>query len=158
MIRHQYPTFFAGDLNSRHSTFGYTTAFNIKGRHLHEHILNNRLNYLGPTFNTFFTHNSATKPDCILTNNKFYHNYHITSGGIGPSDHITVDITISTKPIMVACKPIQDIHNTNWDLYKETLSTAPEINLEGGNILHIHNEFNETYKQINEAKNLATHS
>ena len=42
--------------------------------------------------NTYFSHNSASKPDCVLSNNKFYYNYHITSGGLGPTDHLSIDI------------------------------------------------------------------
>ena len=64
MINHNLPMILAADLNTRHSMFGYTTGGNTKGCQLYNHIYNNRLNYLGPTFNTFYTRNSETKPDC----------------------------------------------------------------------------------------------
>ena len=54
MIRNQYPTILAGDLNARHSTFGYTSSHNAKGKELDRLILRDRLNYIGPNFNTFF--------------------------------------------------------------------------------------------------------
>ena len=101
IMRHQIPTIFAGDLNCRHSTFGYHSGFNTKGRNLNRHIMQNRINYIGPNFPTFYTRNSETKPDIVLTNNKFFHNTHIQSAGIGPSDHITLDIFISTHTIQV---------------------------------------------------------
>ncbi|CAL4112278.1 unnamed protein product, partial [Meganyctiphanes norvegica] len=75
MMHHQTPVLFAGDLNARHSTFGYPRGANAKGRSLHRHIMSNRINYIGPTFPTFYTRNSETKPDCVLTNQHFYLNH-----------------------------------------------------------------------------------
>ena len=95
LITNQFPTIMAGDLNARHQTFGYTGPPNTKGNDLNRLIMRDRVNYLGPVFNTFFTRNSATKPDCILTNQNFYLNHHITPGGHGSFDHLTINIRIS---------------------------------------------------------------
>ena len=130
MICHHLPTIFAGDLNARHPTFGYNSD-NTKGKALDRLVRLDKLNYVGPEFNTFFTRNSATKPDCILTNHNFYLNHHITPGGLGPSDHLTINIKISTNPIIVPCTPIKDINNVDWEKYKTQLGTAEEINING---------------------------
>ena len=156
MIRHQTPIIFAGDMNTRHQAFGYVSSSNPKGRALNQHIVNNRLNYIGPNFPTFYTRRSQTKPDCVFTNNRIFLNYHVQPGGIGPSDHITIDIRISADPILVPRPPIPDIDNTDWDQYKELLSSDPLINLDGGTADSILNEFNKIYSSINSAKEQST--
>merc|ERR1712008_369237 len=109
----------------------------------YQHIINNRVNHVGPSFPTFYTRNTETKPDVVLTNNNFYLNQNVTSGGIGPSDHITINITVSAEPIIAQCTPHPDIKNTNWDVYKNILSTEEEINLEGNNVVSILQEFDK---------------
>ena len=156
MIDNRFPALFAGDLNARHTLFGYTCSLNTKGRSLSNLIYRNRLNHIGPNFNTFFTRNSSTKPDIVLTNNKFFLNYHIAPGGLGPSDHLTMNIKISVKPIKVQCTPIQDINKVDWDLYKNLLSQTPIINLDGKTLPDIPTEVNTLYTDINEAKDTAT--
>ena len=65
MIRNPIPTIVIADLNARHKDFGYLrTSTNMKGRQLHNHIYN-RINHIRPTFNTFYSHNSETKPDSV---------------------------------------------------------------------------------------------
>ena len=159
MIRHQLPVMLVGDLNCRHRTFGYNTGFNVKGRSLHKHIIENRLNYIGPTFPTYHTRTAATKPDIVLTNNRFFLNHHISSGGIGPSDHLTIDVKISAGTIETPREPYPDEKNTNWEEYKNILNMAHEINyeeLEGKNIVDLNQEFEKLYTDLHEAKNLAT--
>ena len=134
-------------MNFRHQAFGYGSAPNPKGRALNQHIVNNRLNYIGPNFPTFYTRRSQTKPDCVLTNNRFFFNYHVQPGGIGPSDHITIDIRISAEPILGSKPPIPDIDNTDWDQYKELLSIDPLINLDGGTADSIFTEFDKNLFQ-----------
>ena len=156
LIRNNYPTILAGDLNAQHSLFGYRSSSNAKGKQLAQHVYKNRINHIGPPFPTFHTRRSATTPDCILTNNKFFLNYHITPGGIGPSDHVTVDILITTNVINAPCRPIPDIKNTNWDTYKESLEAAPEINLDNKTALDLANEIKTLYNQLEQAKTAAT--
>ena len=156
MINNVHPTIFAGDLNARHTLFGYTSDPNIKGRQLSRLVYDNKLNHIGPTFNTYFTRNTSTKPDCILSNNAFFLNYHITPGGIGISDHLTIDIKVSVKPIKIPCTPTPDINKVNWDTYKNLFSSAQEINLDGQITDEIDKEFDNLYTQINEAKDNVT--
>ena len=115
-----------------------------------------KVNNIGPTFPTFYTPNSETKPDCVLTNNNFYLNYHIQSAGLGPSDHTTMDIFISAEPIVTLCSPSPDENNTNWEEYKNILAQIPEINLDGQNALDLHQEFSKIIDQITQAKTAVT--
>ena len=157
VIRNQIPTIVIADLNARHHMFGYgRRAGNLKGRQLYNHIYNNRLNHLGPTFNTFFTRNSETKPDIVLTNNRFFFNHRIISGGIGPSDHITMDIQISALPIIVKKEPYYDIDNTNWDQYRDILENTEEIDLQGKTTEEMEQEFTKLYEQLQAAKDQTT--
>ena len=87
------PTIWAGDPNARHQTFGYSNA-NHKGHQLSQRIGQNKINYIGPVFNTYYTRVAETKPDVILTNNTFHHNYLIEPGTQGVSDHTSINITI----------------------------------------------------------------
>ena len=156
MIRHRTPTILAGDLNARHRTFGYEVGQNPKGLALHRHVMNNRLNHLGPTFPTFFTQNTQTTPDCVLTNQQFFFNHHIQAVGMGPSDHVTFDITISVNTIQAPCAPHPDLKNTDWDHYKNLLQQAPLINIDGCNITDIHKGFDTLYETLQAAKDAAT--
>ena len=115
-IQNNWPVIIAADMNARHSIFGYSKPSNPKGRQLYNHVFNNKLNYIGPGFPTYFSYNNihGTKPDSVLTNNKFYFNYHIQPGGMGPSDHMTINLNISCKPILVNCPPREDYDKTNW--------------------------------------------
>ena len=51
-IQNNWPVLIVGDLNARHSMFGYTSRSNPKGRQLNNIIFNNKLNYIGPGFPT----------------------------------------------------------------------------------------------------------
>ena len=76
-IQNNWPVLIAADLNARHSMFGYSRNSNPKGRQLNKIVFDNKLNYIGPGFPTYFCHNNrqGTKPDIVLTNNKFYFNF-----------------------------------------------------------------------------------
>ena len=157
VARNHLPAILIADLNARHPIFGYKKGTNnTKGNQMNNHIYNNRINHIGPTFNTFFTRNSATKPDVVLTNNRFFFNYLITPGGLGPSDHLTINIQISAKPIIVQKEPYESIKNTDWEKYKNILSNIEEINLQGKTIEDLNQEFENLYEQIEKAKKEAT--
>ena len=156
MMRHELPAIFAGDLNCRHRHFGYNTGPNAKGRSMYSHIFNNRIQHLGPIFPTFYTRFAETRPDIVLANNNFYLNHNIQSGGIGPSDHITLDITISANAITTQIPPFLDTKNTDWDGYKTNLTRMPEANYNGKNIDDLGNGFHDLYNRINEAKEEST--
>ena len=51
---------------------------------------------------------------------------------------------------------MQDTKNTNWDIFKEKLANAPEINLENKTALDLANEIKNLYSQLEEAKTAAT--
>ena len=110
-------------MNARHSMFSYSGRSNPKGRQLNKVVFNNKLNYIGPGFPTYFSHNNiyGTKPDSVLCNNKFYFNYHISPGGMGTSDHMTININISCKPILVNCPPRENYKATKWEQYTKDL-------------------------------------
>ena len=157
-IQNNWPVLIAADMNARHSMFGYTRRSNPKGRQLNKIIFDNKLNYIGPGFPTYFSHNNTqgTKPDTVLSNNKFYFNYHIKPSGMGPSDHMTVNIRISCKPILVNCTPREDYTNTKWEQYTNSLSEIPSIDLRNSFLLEIEKEIDKVYYEINKAKSNST--
>ena len=112
--------------------FGYTGRSNPKGRQLNKLVFDNKLNYIGPGFPTFFSHNNrqGTKPDDVLTNNNFYYNYHIKPSGMC-SDHMGISLKISCNPILVECPIWEDYKNTKWGLYTDSMKDIPLINLGG---------------------------
>ena len=71
MMRHQTPAIFAGELNCRQGHFGYHNGYKNKRRQLYQHKFNNRVHHFEPIFPTFYTRNTETKPDVVLTNNNF---------------------------------------------------------------------------------------
>ena len=157
-IQNNWPVLIAADLNARHSMFGYTGRSNPKGSQLNNIIFNNKLNYIGPGFPTYFCHNNTqgTKPDIVLTNSKFFQNYRIKPSGMGPSDHIGINLKISCDPILVECPAREDYKNTKWGLYKNILKDFPLVNLEGKHLNIIFNEIDALYSMIYKAKEKAT--
>ena len=157
-IQNNWPVLIAADLNARHSMFGYTGRSNLKGRQLNKIVFNNKLNYIGPGFPTYFCHNNTqgTRPDIILTNNKFYHNYHIKPSGMGPSDHMGINLRISCDPILIECPLWEDYKNTKWQLYMDMLKDIPLVNLEGKHLSCIFNEISTLYSLIYKAKEKTT--
>ena len=57
-IQNNWPVLIATDLNARHSMFGYASNSNPTGRQLNKIVFNNKLNYNGPGFPTYFNHNN----------------------------------------------------------------------------------------------------
>ena len=157
-IRNNWPVIIVADLNARHSMFGYTGRSNPKGRQLNKLVFNNKLNYVGPGFPTFFSHNNihGTKPDSVLTNNKFYFNYHVSPGGMGPSDHMAIHLKISCNPILLECPAYENYTNTNWGTYKDNFKFIPQINLESKFLSDLHQEINSMFSNIKYAKEKAT--
>ena len=157
-IQNNWPVLIVADLNARHSMFGYTGRSNPKGRQLNKLVFNNKLNCVGPSFPTYFSHNNiyGTKPDIVLTNNKFYFNYHISPGGMGPSDHMAIHLKVSCNPILIECPAYENYKNTNWKKYEDNLKGIPQINLESKFLCDIDREINSLYKHLNEAKQKST--
>ena len=74
-----FPTYIIGDLNAHHQTIDKKRSNNV-GKALMMMIDNNKLKHIGPDFPTFYSYNTSTTPDIILTNNKTYHNLQIHPG------------------------------------------------------------------------------
>ena len=49
-IQNNWPVLIVGDLNARHSMFGYKGRSNPRGRQMYNLIYNDKLNYIGPGF------------------------------------------------------------------------------------------------------------
>ena len=67
LFRRHQPVYMIADLNANHPTLGYR-ATNTIGRHIHTLNHNRTLNNVGPQFHTYFTHNTRTTPDIVLSN------------------------------------------------------------------------------------------
>ena len=155
-IRHNLPTIIFADLNARHTTFGYRDNHNDKGKELHRLVYRNKINYIGPTFDTYFHNNGSSKPDCVLTNNKFFHNYNIQPNGLTITDHITMLATISAEPILTRCPQFESVAQTNWSKFKDLLKDIPEINIEGLPREKIYENLDTIYEQIENARKEST--
>ena len=75
---------------------------------------------------------------------------------MGLSDHMTIDIKISCKPILIKCLPRENYFGTKWDNYTKEFSDIPLINLEGKFISDINKEINNIYEKMNESKSNTT--
>ena len=114
------PTYIIGDLNAHHPYLNTKTT-NKVGNALKIFIDNNKLNFLGPNFPTYLSHNAATTPDIILANNKTFHNVKIHPGPTTASDHLPVIITITSQSIKIPVKPKPNFKNANWDKFQEEI-------------------------------------
>ena len=155
-VRNNLPVIIAADLNPRHGLFGYNRPFNDKGKGLNRMIMRNQIQHLGPTFDTFFHPNGSSKPDIVLANNNFYLNYHISPAGLGPTDHLSMDIQISANPLLVRCHPTEHIQDTNWTAFKEILQQDAIIDLDGQNSQKIEEEIDKLYRALQNAKSETT--
>ena len=104
LFRQRTLVYLIADLNANHPRLGYRST-NTKGRQLHRFIQHRTLQHIGPDFPTYFVHNTATTPDIILTNFRTHHNTLISQDPLTTSDHIPIQLTISTSPILIAAPP-----------------------------------------------------
>lgn len=123
LFRRPEPTYLLADLNAKHRILG-NNYNNTVGRAIDILIQQNKCIYLGPNFPTLISHNSATKPDIVLSNHAAFHNIHLRPGPITPSDHIPIIATISASPIQIPIKPRKSFHRANWQRYKQILQTV----------------------------------
>ena len=112
-----HPTYIIGDLNAHHPYLNTKTT-NKVGKALKILIDNNKVNFLGPNFPTYLSHNAASTPDIILGNNKTYHNITILPGPTTASDHIPVIFTITSQAIKIPVKPKLNLKLADWEKYK----------------------------------------
>lgn len=114
LFRQNTPVYMIADLNANHPTLGYRST-NIKGKTIHHLIRQRTINHIGPNFPTYYSHNSATTPDIILTNFRTYHNFHVTQGPLTNSDNIPVILTVSASPIQTPIPPRPSFTQANWE-------------------------------------------
>ena len=120
---HNTPCYLFADLNSHHNSFDYHSQQNTRGIFLFEdYIEHGKLRRLGPSFPTVFTHNSnsGTSPDILLCNRSTYHNFHHRCMPATSSDHLPIQITISSKPIFKVNKH-ECTKKANWKGYTESI-------------------------------------
>lgn len=123
LLNRPEPTYLIADLNAKHRILG-NTYNNKVGKSINLLIEQHKCIYIGPNFPTYLSHNTASHPDIVLTNNRTIHNIHLKPGPITPSDHIPIIARISAHPIQIPIQPRKSFHKANWDTYKEQLSTV----------------------------------
>ena len=133
-----FPTYIIGDLNAHHPNLDKKRG-NTVGKALMMLLDNNKLKHIGPDFPTFLSHNAATTPDIVLSNNKTYHNIQIQPGPITPSDHIPILIKITSQPIKIDTPPTYIMNKTNWELFSrkiqdQTINISTDPNMSQQNL------------------------
>ena len=76
-----------------------------------------KMNHLGPDYPTFLSRSGGSTPDMILGNNKTYHHMGITIGTITTSDHLPMEIIISSKPIRIPCQHRYNYKKAKWEQF-----------------------------------------
>ncbi|KAK4325520.1 hypothetical protein Pmani_003868 [Petrolisthes manimaculis] len=109
------------DLNANHHFLGYRHT-NTAGRQLYNLTLNRTIQHIGPHFPTYYSANSNTTPDIILTNFRTHHNTHTAPGPLTTSDHIPIIFTISASPIQIPSMPRPSFKQANWASFKTEIS------------------------------------
>ena len=126
---HHLPTYLLADLNCHHPSFPFhsrtTGLHKVRGEFFYEGwIKNHRLIRHGPHFPTFINNTTkGTAPDIILSNNKIYHNHHISPMDANSSDHLPLKFTISSKPILKKVK-CEHLKKADWVGYASALADA----------------------------------
>ena len=146
------PTYLIGDMNARHPFIGHVAANHI-GRNLHQFITAEKLIHVGPDFNTMVSKmNSRTicRPDIVLTNQRAHLNIVIKAGPITPSDHLPLDIIISTKPVIKELVDSKNIKKANWEDFQEKMNECINKQVEEIKLENINNITKDT---IDEASN-----
>ena len=95
----------------------------------------NNMFYIGPSFNTFFSGATRSKPD-IIFGNKHTNDIHqfIEAGDMCGSDHCSVIFTVSREPIIIPVEPHYNYKNADWTSWKARLAkyaNEQQSNLQG---------------------------
>ena len=117
-----HPVIFMGDLNANTAISGYR-SLNGAGRSLNALIDRGVTQRIGPSFPTFYSPTTSTKPDIVLINRVVTYNYFITEGPVTTSDHIPILMRISTAPIQVEIPKRKSLRKADWEKYREILMT-----------------------------------
>ena len=126
---HNTPCYLFADLNSHHNSFPHHAQQNGRGTVLFEdYIEPGKLKRLGPNFPTVLTHNSiqGTSPDILLCNRSTYHNFHHRCLPATCSDHLPIQITISSKPIFKINKK-ESTKKADWNGFTESIKHHSKI-------------------------------
>ena len=75
---------------------------------------------MGPNFPTLV--GKQTEPDVILANRQAFFNVSVNPGTLTISDHLPINITISTKPIIKEQKARFNFKRASWEKYQELIS------------------------------------
>ena len=146
LFNRNYPVYFLGDLNLKHTSFG--SAKNNKwGDEFNQKCLqgNSNMKFIGPSFNTYFSGKNKSKIDLIF-GNKAGNELHqfIKQGERSGSDHTPIVFTISSKPILIDKPPAYNYKKANWLSYQASLKEYSLPNLNGMN----HNELRQEITKI----------
>ena len=86
---------------------------NIAGKNIKLLIDRNKLKLIGLHFPTYFSTNSGSSPDLVLSNHKVYLNTHFSPGPATPSDHTPIVAKISLNPIQIPIPPRDQLNKTD---------------------------------------------
>ena len=128
------PTIILTDANAKHINFGHKNS-DKTGKLLKNLCDTLHLHYLGPDFNTFYSHTNKGKPDIIICNTQFLHLAHLITEGprITASDHIPITVITSTNPILTRTKETYNYNRANWEKFKEHMENLELPNIQNMN-------------------------
>ena len=151
-----HPCYMIGDVNARHRLFGYRTTNNV-GEQIAELIHDNYWTHLGPNFKTFFGAGRVGTPDIVLANRHCFLNHHISPGPKkAGSDHIPVQVLLSTNPIMVPAPKHYVYKEADWEMFSRTLMEGLALpELDGRPHAAIDDAVDTLYDAILQAKEVA---
>ena len=114
------PTIILADANAKHRHFGHNNS-DKTGKLLKNLCDTLQLHYLGPDFNTYYSHTNKGKPDIILCNTQFLYLAHLIKEGprMTASDHIPITIITSTNPLLTRTRETFNYNRANWEKFKE---------------------------------------
>lgn len=152
ILNFNLPTLIVGDFNAKNPIFhngNGSGTYKLKGNILKLLMNNQRLNFLGPDFNTCFTHNGGQgKPDIILGNNKLlpYH-YQISQGKYIGSDHLPLIIKLSVLPIL-SIKKKTNLKSLDTTRFKSELQNHKFSDLNNKKVEILDDTLNEIIENI----------
>ena len=131
-MRSNKPAYIIGDLNARHPALGHSrNTMNGIGQALNTCIQRGLLYHLGPNFDTYIQPNRQGRPDIVLGNKNIHHNIAIKQGPLTTSDHIPLEVKITSRPILIKGSKKFNLKKANWNNFKNMLrQSATEFQLE----------------------------
>lgn len=143
------PVYILADLNAKHTTLGDARC-NLVGNGINIFMNSGKAIHLGPHFPTLLRHNSATTPDIILSNNRAHLYTHVVPGPLTSSDHLPIQLTIATTPIIINTEPRLAIRRADWNKYRTVIDNqlGPDIDLGQGTLEEIDEQIETWYKAV----------